>query len=201
MDIDIDFLDRTKILDLIDHRVALRDDKGKKVKHYTGIYVQEIPHDPFTNISTIDYESAEARGYFKIDFLNVSLYEGVRDELHLIKLLHTEPVWELLEHQEIVAQLFHVNNHYNLVSKLKPTSIEQLAAVLAIIRPAKRHLQDYNWNDIMKEIWVKPDGEDLYFFKKSHAIAYACAIVVQLNLICERLTASDQLDMPALDTL
>ena len=34
----------------------------------------------------------------------------------------------------------------------------------------------------MKEVWVKPtDGS--YFFKKSHAIAYAQAVVVQMNLI------------------
>ena len=39
-----------------------------------------------------------------------------------------------------------------------------------------------DWKDIMKEVWNKPaDGS--YFFKKSHAIAYAQAIVVQMNLI------------------
>ena len=32
--------------------------------------------------------------------------------------------------------------------------------------------------------WVKPEGDE-YFFKKSHAIAYAITIIVQLNLICE----------------
>jgi hypothetical protein len=38
------------------------------------------------------------------------------------------------------------------------------------------------WTDIVKEVWVKPkDGS--YFFKKSHAVAYAQAIVVQMNLI------------------
>jgi DNA polymerase III alpha subunit len=191
MDIDIDFSDRNKILDLLDHRVAMREDKGKSIKHNTGIYVQEIPHNPFNNLSTIDYETAEARGYFKIDFLNVSMYEGVRDESHLQQLLDTEPLWNLLEHQEVVSQLFHVNAHRYLLNKLKPTSIEQLAAVLAIIRPAKRHLTDSGWKKIMEEVWVKPE-EDQYFFKRSHAIAYACAIVVQLNLLCEKsLTASN----------
>ena len=38
----------------------------------------------------------------------------------------------------------------------------------------------------MKEVWVKPsDGS--YYFKKAHAVAYAHAIVVQMNLICENL--------------
>jgi len=186
-DIDIDFLDRTKILSMIPHRVAMRNHNGQKLKHNTGVYFHEVPHDIFSNISTIDYENAEKRGYFKIDFLNVSMYEGVRDEAHLTHLLNTEPLWDLLEHEEVVNQLFHINNHFPIVKKLKPKSIEQLAAILAIIRPAKRSLVDQSWDIIMAEVWKRPE-EDLYFFKKSHAIAYAAAIVVQLNLICEKIS-------------
>lgn len=189
-DIDIDFFDRSLMLDLIQHRVAMRKQKDQTVKHNTGVYFQEIPHDPFSNIVTIDYESAEDRGYFKIDFLNVNIYEGVRDEEHLIDLLYKEPDWHLLEHQEIVDQLFHVNGHFNIVSKLKPQSIEQLAAVLAIIRPAKRYLIDKDWKTIDQEVWKIPDGDE-YFFKRSHAIAYASAIVVQLNALCERAAQID----------
>ena len=38
----------------------------------------------------------------------------------------------------------------------------------------------------MEEVWTKPtDGA--YYFKKAHAVAYAHAIVVQMNLICEQL--------------
>jgi hypothetical protein len=186
-DIDIDFLDRTQILSVLEHRVAMRRNNSQVLKHNTGIYFQDIPCDPFSNLSTIEYDSADDRGYFKIDLLNVSMYDGVRDEDHLSHLLHTQPLWDLLEHEEVVTQLFHINGHFSLVQKLKPTSIEQLAAVLAIIRPAKRYLADSDWNAIMKEVWVRPEG-DLYFFKKSHAIAYAAAIVVQLNLICEKIS-------------
>jgi hypothetical protein len=39
----------------------------------------------------------------------------------------------------------------------------------------------------MKEVWAKPAGDE-YFFKKSHATAYAVAIVVQMNLICEQVS-------------
>jgi hypothetical protein len=186
-DIDIDFLDRTQILSILEHRVAMRRNNSQVLKHNTGIYFQDIPCDPFSNLSTIEYDSADDRGYFKIDLLNVSMYDGVRDEDHLSHLLHTQPLWDLLEHEEVVTQLFHINGHFSLVRKLKPTSIEQLAAVLAIIRPAKRYLADSDWNAIMNEVWVRPEG-DLYFFKKSHAIAYAAAIVVQLNLICEKIS-------------
>lgn len=184
-DIDIDFFDRTQMLNKIQHRVAMRKQKGEILKHNTGIYFQEIPHDPFTNLATIDYETAEDRGYFKVDFLNVNIYEGVQNEDHLLKLLHTDPDWSLLEHQEIVDQLFHINGHFNIVNKLKPRSIQQLAAVLAIIRPAKRYLVDADWNTINREVWKVPEGDE-YFFKKSHAIAYASAIIVQMNLLLEQ---------------
>ena len=159
-DIDIDFFERSKALDILEHHIAMRDQKGQSFKHNTGVYFQSIPHNPFTNIATIDYKTAEDRGYFKIDFLNVSIYEGVRDESHLKDLLDREPVWELLEHKEIVKELFHINKHYDIVYKLKPKSIEQLAAVLAIIRPAKRYLLDRDWTTISEEVWIKPE-EDL----------------------------------------
>ena len=68
-----------------------------------------------------------------------------------------------------------------------PNNIEQLAAVLAIIRPAKRHLIGKDWTTVMSEVWTKPDTDD-YYFKKSHATAYAVAIVVQMNLICEQIS-------------
>jgi DNA polymerase III alpha subunit len=187
-DIDIDFYDRNKVLELVPHHVAMRNQKGEEVKHNTGVYFTEIPHNPFTNLSTIDYEEAEKRGYFKVDFLNVSMYQDIRDEEHLISLLK-DPDWNLLTYKEIVDQLFHINNHFDIVNKLKPTSIEQLAAVLAIIRPAKRYLVDADWATINKEDWTKTD--EGYFFKKSHAVAYAHAIVVQLNALCERAEQND----------
>ena len=71
---------------------------------------------------------------------------------------------------------------FNSFVKLEPKNIEQLAAVLAIIRPAKRGLMYKRWVDILKEVWVKPIDES-YFFKKSHAVAYAHAVVIQMNLI------------------
>ena len=188
-DIDIDFFDRNLVLDKMPHHVAMRVQKDEEVKHNTGVYFTDIPHNPFTNLSTIEYKEAEERGYFKVDFLNVSMYEGIEDEEHLVRLLTTEPNWSLLEYEEIVDQLFHINGHFDIIKKLKPTSIEQLAAVLAMIRPGKRHLVDSDWSTIFSEVWTKTD--DGYFFKKSHAIAYAHAIVVQLNALCERAEQND----------
>jgi hypothetical protein len=185
-DIDIDFVDRNQILDIIKNIPASLD--GNK-KHNTGVYVQPIPINPLTGNANIDYKTAEDRGYFKIDFLNVSAYQGVRNEDHLVQLLNTEPLWDLLHEKEVCDQLFHVNGYHTLLKTLNPRTIEELAMVLAMIRPGKKHLvpicQDQSFQAIKDEIWVKT--EDSYFFKQAHAISYAAVIVVQLNLICEKI--------------
>lgn len=182
-DIDIDFPDRNTILSKLQHRVA-RLDSGKK--HNTGIYVTEIPSNPVDNLATIDYKTAEERGYFKLDFLNVSIYKDVVDEAHLIRLMEKEPLWQLLEYKEFSDQVFHLNGHSELLKQLKPQSVEQLAAVLAMIRPAKRHLANETWQTINEEVWKKPDNNE-YYFKKAHAVSYAVAVVVHMNLLCEQL--------------
>ena len=182
-DIDIDFADRDIVLSKIQHRVAKLDSEKK---HNTGVYVTEIPHNPVDNLSTIDYKTAEERGYFKLDFLNVSIYKDVRNEDHLQELMTQEPMWELLHHDEFVDQLFHLNGHGTVLRQTSPTSVEQLAAVLAMIRPAKRHLIGKSWTEIMQEVWTKPTNDD-YYFKKAHAVSYAMAVVVHMNLLIEQL--------------
>ena len=183
-DIDIDFADRSLALEKFKHVTAAIEDNGTFKKHNTGVYCTSIPHNPITGLSTIDYKSAEERGYFKIDFLNVGVYKGVRDEAHLTQLMETEPLWDLLLQDDFSNLLFHVNGHGSILREMVPQSIEQLAAVLGMIRPAKRHLIGKDWNTVLGEVWIKPEGDE-YYFKKAHAVAYAVAIVVQINLICE----------------
>ena len=185
-DIDIDFADRTIVLAQLKHRVA-KLNTGKK--HNTGIYATEIPHNPIDNVATVEHKEADERGYFKLDFLNVGIYKDVKDETHLTELMEKEPLWQLLEHEDFSEQVFHLNGHSALLKKLKPISVLQLAATLAIIRPAKRHLSNSNWNLILQEVWTKP--EEGYYFKKAHAISYAMACVVHMNLLCEQLTTLD----------
>ena len=181
-DVDIDFFDRDGTLKLFKHAPAsiIKDDKIEK--HKTGIYFHAVPTHPITGHSTLDYKKAEDRGYFKIDCLNVNIYKNIKSEQELVELMIEEPDWDMLKNPKIVENLFHLNSHFNIVSKLEPKNIEQLAAVLAIIRPAKRGLMYKRWVDILKEVWVKPIDES-YFFKKSHAVAYAHAVVIQMNLI------------------
>jgi DNA polymerase III alpha subunit len=186
-DIDIDFVDREKALKLFDYTAASRQENDQLIKHNTGVYLHEVPVDPITGLCAVDYDQAEDLGYFKIDFLNVGIYNGVRDEDHLITLMTQEPLWDLLEDSEFVKLLFHVNNHIDILKKMKPRSIEQLSAILAMIRPAKRNLVGKPWDIVMSEVWKKPGTEE-YYFKKSHAVAYATAVVVQMNLICESIS-------------
>lgn len=189
-DVDIDFFNRSSILDVIKHiPAAMVDANGGYKKHNTGVYCHSIPMNPLSGTASIDYKAAESRGYFKIDFLNVGIYKDVRDEEHLITLMNTEPIWELLEQDEFSSLLFHVNGHGSILRAMKPTSIEQLAAILAIIRPAKRYLIGKEWHTVNAEVWLKPESDD-YYFKKSHAFSYAIAIVVHMNLICEGLKSS-----------
>jgi len=181
-DVDIDFADRQQALKLFRHTPASIIKDGEIEKHKTGVYFHETPIDPIAESCSFDYKRAEERGYFKIDLLNVNLYEGIKSEQELVELMLTEPDWDMLKDKNIVDQLFHINGHYDIVSKLEPKNIEQLAAVLAIIRPAKRGLMYKDWQTILREVWVKPADES-YYFKKSHAVAYAQAIVVQMNLL------------------
>ena len=183
-DIDIDFNDREEALKLFKHIKASRLDGDKLVKHNTGVYLHEVPVDAVTGLCSVDYTQAEEQEYFKIDFLNVGLYKGVRDEAHLVQLMNTEPLWDLLEQDDFANLLFHVNGHGGILREMKPKSAEQLAAVLAMIRPAKRHLIGKTWDEVMQEVWTKPENDE-YYFKKSHATAYAMAVVVQMNVICE----------------
>ncbi len=187
-DVDIDCFGREDILrgvECIFGRIDRPD--GKVEKHPTGVYFQNIPRDPVTNMSTLDHRIANDYGYFKIDFLNVNMYENIRDEAHLLELLNKEPPWDFFEYQEVTDQLFHLKGYSHLLQKYKPKSVEDLAAILAIIRPSKAYLQQQSWERIIDEVWVKTEGDDSYQFKRCHAISYALVIVVNLNLLIGQL--------------
>lgn len=186
-DVDIDVPDRDKLLAGLRHIGSSISRDNEMVKHNTGVYFQPIPFDPRTNLATIDHKEAEQLGYFKLDFLNNSVYEGIKDEAHLDRLMAAEVQWELFEKEEVTSLLVHIHSYHYLLKRLKPKSLEDLAMVLAIIRPGKAYLQDKSWEVIRDKVWQKEnDGE--YFFKRAHAIAYSMTIIVQLNLILEQLS-------------
>ena len=184
-DIDIDFGSRNKLLELIKHTSAAMRNVNPIRKHATGVYVTAIPYDPVLDIASIDYTVAEKRGYFKLDLLNVHVYENVKDEKHLNELM-VEPDWSKLKGISFVEKLIHLNNqYYNLVKMPEPIdSIPRLAMFLAVIRPGKKHLIGKSWSDINKTVWDK--GTDGYVFKKAHAISYSWLVAVHMNLLREQ---------------
>lgn len=184
-DIDIDFGNRDRLLELIKHtRAAMRNVKPIR-NHASGVYITDVPYDPIHDMCSLDYTEAEKRGYFKLDLLNVHVYESVKDEEHLIALMR-EPNWSTLKDVKFVEQLVHLNNQfYNLQKMPEPVdSIPRLAMFLAIIRPGKKHLIGLPWKEVAKTVWDK--GTDGYIFKKSHSLAYSYLVVVHMNLLREQ---------------
>lgn len=187
-DIDIDCKNRDTILELFPYISAsiIKDNVIKK--HNTGVYFHNIPIDPITKLSSIDYKEANSRGYFKIDLLNVSVYEKVKNEEHLDKLLSTEPNWELLEHWDIVKNLFQISspNTFEIIKEKLPKSIDDLAILIAVIRPPMRHLIKKDYKEIKKHIWdISEEQKKQGAFRKSHAYAYAHVLLIQMNLLLE----------------
>jgi len=199
-DIDIDFGDRSKILNHIKHISAHLKVDQKLRKHPTGIYVTKIPYDPINDWSSLNYHEAENRGYLKLDLLNVWIYKFVRDEDHLSELMK-EPNWANLKNKEYFSKLIHIGNHYDVMIKMPQeiNSIPRMAMFLSVIRPGKRQLIGQPWNEVAKTVWLREN--DVYAFKKSHSIAYAHLVVVHMNLIDELgIHAFDKSNTSSLDS-
>jgi hypothetical protein len=182
-DIDIDFADRESILRLIDSVPARQLHQGQVRRHNSGVYVTDIPYDPVNQCAAIDYETAEQRGYFKIDFLNMSVYNLVRSPEHYKEMQAQEPPWSRLWTDTTWAQqLAHIGNYTELLQSMKPDSIPRMAAFISIIRPGKAHLQNRPWTEVFESVWDSDDRRG-YTFKKAHAISYAALVALHMNLL------------------
>jgi len=182
-DIDIDFADRNDALKLIWHVPAQQLHQGEVRNHNSGIYVTDVPWDPINQCAGIDYHEAEQRGYFKLDFLNMHVYKGIKSYTHYDELLAATPPWARLNDPAFVEQLVHIGNHYDLLQRMpEPVdSIPRMAMFLSLIRPGKRHLVGRSWQDIAVTIW--DTAADGYSFKKAHAVSYAVLVTLHMNLI------------------
>ena len=182
-DIDIDFADREHVLKLIQHTPARQITDGRPRRHNSGVYVTSIPQDPVNHCAAIDYETAESRGYFKLDFLNMSVYSLIQTPEHYEQLLAAIPPWSRLWTDRVWAsQLVHVGNYADLLREMKPDSIPRMAAFISIIRPGKAHLQGHPWDQVFAEVWNGDDSRG-YTFKKAHAISYAALVALHMNLL------------------
>ncbi len=182
-DIDLDFADREHVLKLISHVPACQQQDGMIRRHNSGVYVTDIPRNALLDCAALDYETAEQRGYFKIDFLNMSVYKLIQSPEHYQEMLDREPPWQRLwQDSAWASQLVHVGNYTGLLSTMRPDSITRMAAFISIIRPGKAHLQNQPWDQVFASVW---DGDDSrgYVFKKSHSVSYAALVALHMNLI------------------
>jgi hypothetical protein len=182
-DIDIDLADRRQLLELIQHVPARLSADPASRPHNTGIYVTDIPYDAVNQCAALDYNTAEQRGYFKIDLLNMSVYQLIRDADHYQLMLTQEPPWSRLwQDPAWASQLVHVGNYTTLLATMQPDSIPRMAAFISVIRPGKAHLQDRSWSEVFASVW-DGDASRGYVFKKSHAISYAVLVALHMNLL------------------
>jgi hypothetical protein len=184
-DVDIDMSDREQLLRLIPHVAASQLVEGSLRKHNTGVYAQPIPRNPILNCANIDHEEAKHRGYFKLDFLNMSVYQLVKDPKHYEQMLSATPTWNRLwEDRTWAEQLVHVGNYVDLLKSMRPDSIPRMAAFISIIRPGKAHLQNRPWQEVFDSVW---DGDSSrgFTFKKSHSISYAQLVALHMNLLTD----------------
>ena len=166
-------------------RASIYRDK-KLTPHPCGVYLQNVPTDPVTGLAAAPYETAEELGCFKIDFLHLRIYDHFTSRNEITELLKIEPDWKLLELPSVVQQLFQLSKHYDVIQKVRPTSLIEVADVLALIRPQKRYMLEYYLRDrtaARKLLYQVERGSGGYAFKKSHALSYAQVIVLQLHLI------------------
>lgn len=182
-DIDLDLADRDQLLKLIQATPARQMHQGQVRRHNSGVYVTDIPYDPVNQCAAIDYEQAEDLGYFKIDLLNMSVYELVKSPEHYKEMLDQTPPWsQLWKEPEWSKQLVHIGNYTELLASMKPDSIPRMAAFISIIRPGKAHLQNKPWAEVFESVW---DGDSSrgFVFKHAHAIGYAALVALHMNLI------------------
>ncbi len=182
-DIDIDLADRNQLLSKIKMTAAAQVTDGQIRRHNSGVYVTDIPWDPVNACAAIDYETAEQLGYFKIDLLNMTVYQLIQSPEHYKVMLEQEPPWSRLwTDPDWTKNIVHIGNYTDLLAAMKPDSIPRMAAFISIIRPGKAHLQNQPWDDVFASVW-DGDASRGFVFKKSHAISYAALVALHMNLL------------------
>jgi hypothetical protein len=183
-DIDIDFKTDFSPESVFPWTRASTIRNGFLAPHPVGVYPQRIPVDFATKLAAIPYERAEEANYTKIDMLHLSVYDYFESREEITELLKIEPDWNLLLIPSEQVKLFQLKQHGDVLTEIRPRNIEELADVLALIRPGKRQLTKlYKADRAGTRRILYARDESGYSFKKSHSIAYGMVIVLQLHLI------------------
>lgn len=181
-DVDIDVQSTTVRENYGTKAMIYNKETERVLPHQSGVYLESVPVDTLTGWAAFDYEYGDEHGFLKVDILTNRSYDMFRSKAEVVTALNQEPEWNKLLDESFVKKLPHIANHFDLVKKVKPQSIEELADVLALMRPSKIHMTDQylkNRTSTRRRLYLRP--ADGIFFKKSHAIAYAAMITVVMN--------------------
>lgn len=184
MDIDIDISPKTKIGEIFNWCRASLVKEGVLQPHPCGYYPQNIARDKISGLAATPYADAEDRGYYKLDFLNLHVYQHFTSREEIELLLKEEPDWGLLLLPSVQEKLFQLGKHAELLNDLRPRGTDELADVMALIRPGKKILLNLYKKDraaTRKMLYVADDTG--YTFKRAHSYAYALVVVLQLHLV------------------
>jgi DNA polymerase III alpha subunit len=158
----------------------------KLTAHPCGVYPQAIAKDPLSGLAAIPYDDAEELGFLKVDFLHLDFYKNFSTRQEIDDLLKIDPDWTMLQLPSTWPKLFQLSKHGELLAKVKPKSIIELADCMALIRPGKKGLIGLYMKEreaCRRALYAK--DESGYSFKKSHACAYALVVILQLHLIAQ----------------
>lgn len=154
--------------------------------HPSGYYFEDVPVDPVTGVCAFDYKWGEERGFMKVDLLTNRVYDSFKTKQDVLDAIVEENIdWTMFDRREVVERLPHLGKHFDIVSRVRPRSVQDLADILALIRPAKIGMLDsylQNKTRVRRNLYLRPTDETAYF-KKSHAISYALMIVAYLTVI------------------
>lgn len=145
--------------------------------HPSGVYLENVPVDQKTHLCSFDYKYGDEKGFMKVDILHNSVYDSFKSKEEVLTASEGDIDWSILDDRNIVESLPHIAKHYETIQKVKPKSVEDLADVLALIRPGKISLlESYlkNKKQARRNLYKRPSTG--MYFKKSHAISYALMI-------------------------
>lgn len=190
MDIDIDVTKNFKPEQIFKIVRASNIVDNELKPHASGVYFQNMQKDPITNLAAIPYDESEEFGYTKFDFLHLDMLSVFKSKEQMRELLEKEPNWKLLEDRNFVEnnKLFQLAKQFNVLYKVKPKSIVELADVLMLIRSNKIVLIDKyirNKKAVRPELYTRRVAKDL---RRSHAVAYALLVVLHMHALEQNYT-------------
>ena len=180
-DIDVEVMHREEVVKLFPTAVpASQIANNRLVRHISGLYFQDIPRNPLNGCAAFPKHEAEDFGFYSVDLLSCpNPYDGIETMDELRMLLEAPIDWDWFLDTKFVSTLFHFNGTVNddltmaeVVSWYQPHSIADLAVLIAVKLPAKKHLIGEDFEVVKDNIWIKEKDRGRQF-KKSHSVAYA----------------------------